>query len=200
VTKKKRGAYHHGDLRRALLDAAAGVIHKEGVDALTLRGVGQKLGVSRTALYRHFEDKTDLLAAVSSEGFQTLYSEVAAARSASRNGPLEDMAVAYVRFALTNPSHFRVMFGRAPDDFARYPDLVRHSQQAFGILVETVSSEQQAGRLKAGEPLELARILWSLVHGIATLGMAGPLKLNSEQIDGFTRTAARTMLDGLAPV
>jgi AcrR family transcriptional regulator len=200
VTKKKRGAYHHGDLRRALLDATTSVIHDEGVDALTLRGVGKKLGVSRTALYRHFVDKTDLLAAVASEGFQALYAELAEARLESPNDPLEGMAIAYVRFALMNPSYFRVMFGRAPGDFARYPDLVQHAERAFGILVETVSSEQLAGHLRAGEPPQLARILWSLVHGIATLGMSGQLRLDPSQMADFTRVAARAMHAGLAPL
>src|SRR5688572_4433622 len=70
--RKRPGDYHHGDLRHALLQAALHTIQDQGVEALTLRGVGQKLGVSRTALYRHFADKSALLAAVAREGFRTL--------------------------------------------------------------------------------------------------------------------------------
>src|SRR6187402_772304 len=70
ATRKRPGRYHHGDLRQALLAAALRIIQKEGVAALTLRGVGQDLGVSRTALYRHFADKAALLEAVGTDGFR----------------------------------------------------------------------------------------------------------------------------------
>src|SRR5215468_9644695 len=70
--KKRAGQYHHGDLRRALIDQALRTIDKEGAEGLTLRGVGDALGVSRTALYRHFSDKQALVAAVASEGFRAL--------------------------------------------------------------------------------------------------------------------------------
>src|SRR5512145_3484417 len=68
--KKRAGQYHHGDLRRALIDQALRTIDREGVEGLTLRGVGEALGVSRTALYRHFSDKQALVAAVAREGFR----------------------------------------------------------------------------------------------------------------------------------
>ena len=74
-TAAKRSApasYHHGDLRRALLEEAVRTIQTHGVEALTLRTVGERLGVSRTALYRHFADKPALLAAVGREGFRLL--------------------------------------------------------------------------------------------------------------------------------
>src|SRR5205085_7573915 len=68
--KKRRKPYHHGDLRRALVEQALRTIQARGVDALTLRAAGQSLGVSRTALYRHFTDKSALLSAVATEGFR----------------------------------------------------------------------------------------------------------------------------------
>src|SRR3954463_12839413 len=106
----KKRAYHHGDLRRALLEEAVRIIAKKGVDALTLRSVGARLGVSRTALYRHFADKSALLAAVASEGFRMLRIQLLAAwDSHGRNGAaFEEMGTAYVRFAVANPSHYRV--------------------------------------------------------------------------------------------
>ena len=76
--RKRADRYHHGDLRRALLQAAVRTIHSHGIDGLTLRGVGSALGVSRTALYRHFTDKAALLAAVAGEGFRMPREETAA--------------------------------------------------------------------------------------------------------------------------
>src|SRR3954454_10377005 len=99
VTKR---AYHHGDLERALVDTALHMIQEEGVQALTLRGVGARLGVSRTALYRHFDDKQALLARVASEGFRRFHEALAtAAARAEADGtdPMTAMAAAYAGFA-----------------------------------------------------------------------------------------------------
>src|SRR5438034_1791284 len=112
-TRKPRGRYHHGNLRRALIDDAVRTMRKAGVGALTLRGVGAALGVSRTALYRHFADKDALLAAVAREGFVALKASLDAARIRvpSLADQLTEMGAAYVQFAVENPSHYRVMFG-----------------------------------------------------------------------------------------
>src|SRR5882757_3581835 len=87
----KKQAYHHGDLERALVDTAVQMIQKDGVQALTLRGVGAKLGVSRTALYRHFDGKEALLARVAAEGFKRFHDALAAAiarAEARRSDPM----------------------------------------------------------------------------------------------------------------
>src|ERR1700704_838751 len=94
----KKGAYHHGDLERALVDAAVVMIREEGVQAFTLRSVGARVGVSRTALYRHFDDKAALLARVASAGFRRLHAALAKAAASQRGAdPLQAMAAAYVR-------------------------------------------------------------------------------------------------------
>src|SRR5918993_5920157 len=79
MARKRAHRYHHGDLSRALLHEALRTIEKDGVAALTLRSVGERLGVSRTALYRHFADKKALLAAVATEGFRTLREQLVSA-------------------------------------------------------------------------------------------------------------------------
>ena len=77
--RKRPDRYHHGDLQRALVQEALRTIQAQGVEGLTLRAVGKALGVSRTALYRHFADKSALLSAVAREGFRTLRLELLAA-------------------------------------------------------------------------------------------------------------------------
>ena len=84
--RKPSSSYHHGNLRRALLDEALATIGAEGVDGLTLREIGARLGVSRTALYRHFADKRALLAAVATEGFRTLRQQLVSAWEAGDRG------------------------------------------------------------------------------------------------------------------
>src|SRR5580765_6019172 len=96
--------YHHGNLRRALLDEALTTIRKHGVEGLTLREIGARVGVSRTALYRHFADKRALLAAVATEGFRTLRQQLVAAWEEGGRGRVafDSMGVAYVGFAAGN--------------------------------------------------------------------------------------------------
>jgi AcrR family transcriptional regulator len=171
--RKRKGAYHHGDLERALVEAALRTIRLEGVQGLTLRGVGAQLGVSRTALYRHFEDKAALVARVALEGFTLFHDALSAAiaRAARENGdPLEEMARAYVRFAMANQSHYQTMFGGFLTDWNRYPDLMQRAEATFQLLVDAVRDEQRERRLVAGDPVELAEVFWSLSHGISTLG------------------------------
>lgn len=97
--------YHHGDLRPALLRAAAKILEKEGSDAVSLRDLARRAGVSHTAPYRHFPDRRALLAALAEEGFAQLAAEL-------EGRPWREQAVAYVRFAIANPERFRLMFTR----------------------------------------------------------------------------------------
>src|SRR6185503_17019443 len=95
--------YHHGELRPALLRAAAKVLEAEGREAVSLRDLARRAGVSHAAPYRHFADREALLAALAEEGFVLLAAEL-------EGKPRREQAVAYVRFALANPGRFRLMF------------------------------------------------------------------------------------------
>ena len=175
--KKPRNRYHHGDLRRALLLEAVRTIGQQGVDGLTLREVGQRLGVSRTALYRHFSDKSSLLAAVARDGFQRF---AAALRQGwEEGGPslrgFELMGVAYVRFAVENPSHYRVMFGDYRRLCAVDPDLQADAGASFDVLLQALITLQAAGAIRRDEPRQLALFVWSVVHGVAMLAIDGQL-------------------------
>src|ERR1700684_1824534 len=106
VRKKAKSSYHHGNLEQAMVQAAVQTIRKGGVEALTLRGVGASLGVSRSALYRHFADKEALLARVSLEGFKGLIAALQssyAEEGRAADSSLPRMAAAYVRWAEANP-------------------------------------------------------------------------------------------------
>src|ERR1041384_8145188 len=95
LARKPSRQYHHGNLRRGLLDEALAMIRAGGVGGLTLREIGTRLGVSRTALYRHFADKQALLYAVATEGFRTLREQLLAAwESAPGRAGFDAMGVA----------------------------------------------------------------------------------------------------------
>ena len=175
--KKPANRYHHGDLRQALLDVAVRTIQQEGVEHLTLRSAGAELGVSRTALYRHFTDKQALLAAVSREGFRMLREATHEAwdRRGRGRGGFEAMGHAYFRFAVTHPSHYRVMFGSFVDACSRDEALIEEASGAFQVLVDALVELQRTGLARKDDPALLARFVWSVVHGVAMLAIDGQL-------------------------
>ena len=177
AARRPRRSYHHGDLRRALLDEALAIVRDEGVDRLTLREIGARVGVSRTALYRHFADKHALVTAVATEGFRMLRDRLVLAwenggrdRAASRA-----MGVAYVRFAVANPSHYRVMFSRFVAPQPCEPELAVEAGGAFQALVAAVAALQGEGLLRDDDTVLMARYVWSVVHGVAMLAIDGQL-------------------------
>jgi AcrR family transcriptional regulator len=200
VPRKPAEQYHHGDLRRALVEAAVRTIQKHGVQALTLRAVGEELGVSRSALYRHFTDKAALLAAVAGEGFRMLRLELLGAweRGGKGRPGFEAMGEAYVRFALRNPWHYRMMFGSGFDPNAADPGLAAEGTDAFQVLVDSLLEQQQQGLVRGDDPQALAHFIWALVHGIAMLALDGPLQHKGVDIEALTRYAVERLRTGIA--
>jgi AcrR family transcriptional regulator len=197
--RKRAGQYHHGDLRRALVDQALRTIGKEGVEGLTLRAVGEALGVSRTALYRHFSDKQALVAGVAREGFRTLRLALVEAWEQAGQGQagFQAMGDAYVQFAATHPSHYRVMFGRFVESGARDPELIQEAEAAFQALVDALVAQQREGGVLDDDPILLARFVWSVVHGIAMLTIDGQLK-DDESVTLFKRYASQRLQAAIA--
>ncbi len=192
MARKRQHQYHHGDLSRALVQEAVRTIQKDGVEALTVRAVGQRLGVSRTALYRHFADKSALLAAVASEGFRTLRDHTREAWE--RHGTLEPMGRAYVQFALDHPSYYRVMFGGFVKGVPPDSDLVREGTAAFQVLVDAIVALQEKDVLRRDHPLELAQYIWATVHGISMLAIDGQLKQPIDKVVAFALERMRTSI------
>jgi len=197
---RPKARYHHGDLRRSLLEEAVRTIRDDGAAALTLRAVGARLGVSRTALYRHFADKSALLNAVSEEGFRGLADALEHAWTKAGGGVpgFEEMGRAYVRFALDNPSHYRVMFGvwsrPAHDDSA----LREAGTRAFQLLVDALAALQRDGVARRDEsPDGVARYVWAVVHGIAMLGIDGRLPDGPGGVRDLANFAVRRIGSGI---
>ncbi len=196
--RKPRDRYHHGDLRRALLDEALRTIQQDGVGALTLRPIGLRLGVSRTALYRHFTDKRALLSAVATEGFRLLTERLLDAWKAGGARGFNAMGVAYIRFAMANPSHYRVMFGGFVDEGPRDEDLTRESTAAFQALVDAIVALQREGAVRTDDPVRLAQFIWAAVHGVSMLIIDGQLAHQRPQIDDVIQFAVERISTGVA--
>lgn len=159
--------YHHGDLRAAMLAAAARLVEEEGVAGLSVREAARRAGVSHNAPYRHFPDRESLLAALAADGLAQL-------EKALQGGSGRELGEAYVRFALANPRRFQMMFamGRGGAMYERFA-------QAF------------AG--SGADAKVAAAAAWSLVHGLAQLAIAGHVERSDEflrKVLGAMRFAA----------
>jgi AcrR family transcriptional regulator len=172
----RRRRYHHGDLRRTLLDASLALIAGEGIGALSLREVARRAEVTHAAPYNHFPDRAALLSAIAEEGFALLLREMQAARTGATNRPdvrLARIGASYVRFAQRHPAHFRVMC--RPEVSGKSASLETAGAAAYGLLVDSVAACQRAGLAPRGDPRSLALTAWSTVHGLASLWLDGPL-------------------------
>jgi AcrR family transcriptional regulator len=200
TASRRRRPYHHGNLRAALVEAALGLVTREGVDALTLRAAARRAGVSPAAPYRHFTDKRALLAAVAEEGFRLL---AVALREAGGPGagPLERFrgrGRAYVEFATRHPSHFRVMFGRELAERETFPGLREAAADAFAALVDGMAEAQRAGVVREGDPRALGLTAWSAMHGLSTLLLDGRLQaLYGESVEELATMVGTHLYLGL---
>jgi AcrR family transcriptional regulator len=193
------GKYHHGDLRAALLSEAAAMITVTGVEGLTMRALGDRLGVSRAAAYRHFSGKAALLVAVAATGFERLRArleEVQAGAPKSSVGRFGKMGEEYVRFAIENPAHYRLMYGREALTREGEPELRRPADALFDYLVEVIQAYQRAGEIKRTDPKIQAFVAWSAVHGLASLVIEGQIR-DPGDVDALIKQTTRTLLDGM---
>ncbi len=174
----QKSPYHHGDLRRALLDAALQLATERGIGSFTLREVARQAGVSHNAPYHHFADKATLVEALAVENFELLEADLRKANEQEEGTALDKVlagGVAYVRFALQHPAAFRFMFR---------PELHQHGQidagsddrvaqageAAYRVLLDGIRAARQADLIETEIDINLLGIAaWSTVHGLAIL-------------------------------
>lgn len=168
--------YHHGDLKNTLIQAGIEILAEEGVGGLSLRKVAQKAGVSHNAPYFHFADKQALIAAISTEGYRTLYEQLVLIREtykADARRQLVEAAFMYLRFAQNKPAHFKVTFSNAVEREEAYPDLVAMADNLLGELIKIVDACQKANILHPAPVGAMAVSVWSAVHGFTSLFIDG---------------------------
>jgi AcrR family transcriptional regulator len=176
--KKKRTAYHHGDLRRQLLSVAEEIILERGVDGFTLREAARRAGVSPAAPAHHFKDARGLLTEVARLGFEEFGDAIAAADKEGGADPVERLraqAVAYVRFALQQPARFQLMF-RSDKLDGENAELLRVGQRAYKVLEDAICAETNSTVHLMQESYGLLLAVWSMVHGFSHLALGGQLK------------------------
>jgi AcrR family transcriptional regulator len=199
--RKRKGSYHHGNLRRALIDAALELIEKEGAAALSLRAAARRAGVSAAAPYRHFASREALLAAVAEEGFRLLGEKIRRAIAAHDDPArrLGESGIAYVLFAAAQPSRYNIMFSPELADRTAHPSLEAAADDTSRLLLGAVRDYQEAGWMESRDPGELVLSAWSSVHGLASLITSGHVRApgsDPDRIEQIARSVVRSLVPG----
>jgi AcrR family transcriptional regulator len=195
MIKEEKNSYHHGNLKEALLEEALNIIKNESLETLTLRELTTRVGASRSAIYRHFSNKEDMLKQVILAGFEQLDEEMAPIFENSELPILEKFALmgsSYIKFAVDNPNLYRLLFGpkhmkeREEVCQSQKPELhelkTNHTgldkldemeSNGFHKLVVLIVTAQEQKIFKAQNPLLLATTIWSSLHGLSSLIIDG---------------------------
>lgn len=203
----RKGGYHHGDLRNALVAAALKLVAKHGVEGFSLREAARAVGVSPAAAYRHFEDRSALMKALAHEGLARLALKMEEAVATAPGAPgsparaaaeLAGIGAAYVEFAVAHASHFRVMFGPwcdLSDELA--PELLPHGRDPLQLLVDTLDGMARARAITVAARQGAEISVWSAVHGFASLLVEGGLPLGAAERARAYSVVQRMILLGL---
>jgi AcrR family transcriptional regulator len=198
MQEKSERPYHHGDLKRVVIDTAQAMLREDKGWQFTLREVARRAGVSHAAPYKHFPDRSALLAELAMLGFNQLRDEIAEAlRRPLRSARAEFMAAAkaYVHFGTANPSLYRLMFS-ADVDKAAFARLKEAGAGAFAQLTGILERGQSSGTFKKQPVRGQAAAAWALLHGFTLLAIDGqlePEKVGAKPIDAVLAS----LLEGL---
>jgi AcrR family transcriptional regulator len=175
--KRKGADYHHGDLRRALVEATSRLVEQYGQEGFTLRAAARLAGVSDGAPYHHFADRQALLAAVAEHGFRSLCGELRESADRERGDARRKslaVGVTYVLFAARNPAKFRLMFGPLVHAKNRYPELAAAADETYELVRAGLApASDDRGARVGGRNMMFGR--WAMVHGLSLLAIDGHL-------------------------
>ena len=169
--------YHHGALRESLLTEALHELETEGLEGVSLRKVAESVGVSKSAPYRHFADKRDLLVAIAADGFRLLAEKLESAPPGGGSDVLSGMRSlfhAYMEFAQGRPALYKLMISKL--GYELHSEACRlNSERALGCLIRAVQEAQGKGWRPGTDRMALVLSIWASVHGWATLLIDGLL-------------------------
>lgn len=199
IDLQKKGSYHHGNLREALLTSALEILTVGGVDGLSLRALGRATGVSQAAPYSHFRDKDELLAAIAESGFQKLALQMAeeATGAATTVERIEKLMFSYVRFAKENKPLFQIMFGRELADLKKFPTLAMTAGKSYS-LISTALAKRTSTDV---DTRFLTVAVWSLCQGLTTLiidDKIDPSQFGAVDIQDFIKKTVAVFASHLA--
>lgn len=199
--------YHHGHLRRSLVEAALAIVKERPDWNFSLREVARRAGVSHNAPYFHFAEKRDLLAAVAEVGFKELQERMTSAIVGLRS-PQEALVktgCVYVKFGIENPAHYRLMFGSVLSGPDGRPASVAAAGAATRAMLENIIHDgARSGdfavshRQKANAQIAVLTA-WSAVHGLTMLAIDGIREVSASDINRVATGVARKISRALQP-
>jgi AcrR family transcriptional regulator len=198
---KKTSPYHHGNLKESLVATALDIIDKDGLDAITLRDLTQRLGTSRTAVYRHFDSKEALILGVIEKGYENLdlmFTPIFQDRTQSVAERFKTMGRAYLDFAIEHPNLYRLLFGdkyhQEREKLCDYKD----ENQATGLytLIGLLLEAQEEGIIASVNPMVQAAMVWASIHGLASLLIDGHLMMR-DNMEAIYEYSIEVLLKGL---
>ncbi len=177
--KSNQDSYHHGSLKKTLIQTAIRFLEKHPLEALSLRTLALKAGVSQAAPYRHFKDRDELLAAISQQGFEIKFQYMWEAFLTYQDQPkelLQACAQSYFKMGLKHPQHFKLMLTSPICPSPEHPKLEQAAGMAYALLKRVIEICQSAGIVGPGDPYHKSMHCWALVNGFTTLYAEGRLK------------------------
>ena len=202
VPPTPRETYHHGNLKRALIDEALLILAEVAPEAFTLREAARRVGVDHRAAYRHFEDREALLAAVAAEGYRTMAASVRRAlgrmAAESQTARLRCVMRTCVLFAASKPAYYRVMTGPRLNESGRFPELEPVIRQAFLVLEEEIAEGVRAGELEPLDTADTAIALWAVTSGIASLLLTRRIRIKPAKVPAYVDGLIDRALFGVA--
>ena len=198
----KSKTYHHGNLKEELLQEALKIIHEEGVDAVTLQALGNKLGTSRSAIYRHFSSKSDLMNNVMIYGFENFDSRITPIFELKDKDVVERlylMGKEYLTFGINNPNLFRMLFGEKYRDLREDNCDINDEEQAKGYhsLVSLIAEAQEKDIFKKDEDaLLITQTVHAMIHGLTILYIDGHIDIK-DNIEKVFEVHYKIMTQGL---
>lgn len=194
--------YHHGDLIHALAEKGREILEQEGVEKLSLRKIAAETGVSHTAPYRHFKDKTELLAKIAENGYIELYEAMqnCITDSGDSINHIKAIALEYVKLCTRIPETSKLMFSGIII-IKDHPDLKSAATDAYTLLADVIKRGQSDGEIKNGDIDKYTAAVWASIHGLSALIKAENHKDDNHTINVINHTVPAIMdiiINGLA--
>lgn len=195
----KNDAYHHGNLRETLIDVAIDILTTQHASEIKMREIGRRAGVSPSAAYRHFSDKSALLAAIAERGFNELADHLEQIRQTDYDSlgiQLEQIGKAYIIYAIEHAAQYRLMYGNDAVRQDEHPALANAARQMSRQVYQMVKVCQEDGLVKGETPRQIMQTIWSATHGAAMLVIDGFITV--DDVDQFAMSIVNHVSYGIA--